>query len=404
MNAVFVPSSPRGTVQAPPSKSMAHRLLICAGLARGQSTVRGVAFSQDIEATLDGLEALGARISRNGDTVAVTGADPSLCKGGPVPCRESGSTLRFLIPLALTGSAPVTFTGSQTLFSRPLSVYAALAEEKGFFFAPASDRVTVRGPLRCGEYRVAGNVSSQFISGLLFALPLLAGESRLTLLPPVESRSYVDLTLSALKQFGVAAEENGLEFTAPGGQTYLPRDVTVEGDASNAAFLEALNLAGGRVTVTGLDERSLQGDRIYPALFAALDKGFCTVDLSDCPDLGPVLFAAAALRQGARFTGVRRLRWKESDRVGAMAAELEKCGVRVTAGEDEATVIPRALHAPDTPLDGHNDHRIVMALSVLLTRLGGTVRGAEAVRKSFPDFFERLKALHTEVTTDGMDL
>ena len=399
MTVTIRPGTVRGQITAPPSKSMAHRMLIGAGLAQGVSVIRGISRSEDMGATLDCLAAADARCRRDGDTVTVTGADwTRIPKGTVLPCRESGSTLRFLIPLCLLGGGEVTFTGSETLMSRPLSVYEEICRRQGLHFAPSGRELTVGGTLAAGEYRIRGNISSQFVTGLLYALPLLPQESRIVLRPPVESRSYIGLTLRALSAFGVTAQwEDERTLTVPGGQRYTPVETAVEGDYSNAAFFAALNVLGSEVTILGLDPDSLQGDRVYTHFFDQLQKGTPTIHIADCPDLGPVLFAVAAACSGGVFTGTRRLRLKESDRAAAMAEELAKCGVAVTVHEDSVVVYPHDLHPPKTPLCGHNDHRIVMALSVLLTRLGGQIEGAEAVAKSMPDFFDVWESLGFEV-------
>ncbi|MBR4727062.1 MAG: 3-phosphoshikimate 1-carboxyvinyltransferase [Clostridia bacterium] len=397
MNLRIHPGRPYGTVTAPPSKSLAHRLLLCAGLSAGESRVRGIRLSDDIRATVDCLRALGARVSLNGDLATVQGADPRRAASAVLPCNACGSTLRFFLPLCLLGHAPMTLTGTQTLLQRPLTVYESLCRTQGLRFERATDRITVQGPLSPGVFDIPGNVSSQFVSGLLFALPLLQGDSELRLLPPVESRPYIDLTLQALRDFGLRITADGDRLLIPGGQQYRPCDCAVEGDASNAAFPDALNLIGGDVTVCGLNPDSLQGDRVYRSCFRQLQEGFAQIDLADCPDLAPVLFAAAALLHGGRFTGTARLRIKESDRSAAMQQELRKFGCSIVIDENTVTVPACTLHAPTLPLDGHNDHRIVMALAVLTCRFGGVICGAEAVNKSYPDFFDDLKALHVEV-------
>lgn len=397
MKIKISPSCARGQTAAPPSKSMAHRLLIAAGLAPGESRIDHIAYSEDVLATIDCLEALGAEIRRQGDTVLVRGTDPKQAQKVILPCRECGSTLRFFLPLALLGKEPITLTGSAKLLSRPLSVYEKLMEERELPLEKGEGFLTVQGPLSAGSFEVAGNISSQFISGLLFALPLLEGDSEIRILPPVESRPYIDLTLSALKDFGIRADFEGNRIFIPGGQSYQPRHMRVEGDYSNAAFLEALNLMDGHVTVTGLREDSLQGDRIYRQHFEALAKGFAEIDLGDCPDLGPVLMALAAALHGAHFTGTKRLAMKESDRGEAMAEELLKFGIRTERTENTITVEPGRLQKPETVLQSHNDHRIAMALSVLLAKTGDVLEGAEAVNKSFPDFYRALQSLGIEV-------
>ena len=394
-----------GEVKAPPSKSMAHRLLLCAALSDGESVVGGVSFSQDILATLDCMKALGAEIAVDGDVVRVRGArlmrSPSARR---FPCRESGSTLRFMIPIAMASGGESVFAGSERLLQRPLEVYEKIAKEQGIAFEKGERELSVRGQLRPGDFTVEGNVSSQFISGLLFALPHLDGDSTLTVLPPLESRPYIDMTLQALSAFGYAVRREGDVFHIPGGQRGKAVETTVEGDWSNAAFLLALGLLSSGLSVRGLNENSLQGDKVCVDIFKKLQNGFCTVDLSDCPDLGPIAFAVASLFDGGEFTGTRRLRAKESDRVAAMAEELSKCGAKIEIYEDRVIVRKAELHAPTEEICGHNDHRIVMAMTALLSTLGGTIEGAEAVTKSYPDFFEKIKEIGIEVKKDGLDL
>ena len=402
MQVTIAPGRARGAVQAPPSKSMAHRLLIAAGLSRGTSTVRGVAPCEDVLATLDCLRALGADCRMEGDCVTVRGTDVrSAVPCEPLRCRESGSTLRFLVPIALLTGARTRFLGAPSLLRRPMGVYETLCRERGFLFEASEENICVRGRLTADTYVLPGNISSQFITGLLFALPLVEGDSEICLLPPVESRSYIDLTLSALQSFGiVAAWKNDTTLAIRGGQTYTAREITVEGDYSNAAFLEALGVFGGDVTVCGLVENSLQGDCVYRAHFEALRRGTPTISLGDCPDLGPILFTLAAAQNGAVFTETARLRIKESDRVACVAQELGKFGAKLSIEPDRVTVRKVPLHAPNAPLESHNDHRIAMSMAVLATRYGGTLQQAEAVAKSFPNFFEDLVALGIQVQSN----
>lgn len=405
MNVTIRPGKAAGTVVAPPSKSMAHRLLICAGLANGTSRICGIDYNEDILATLDCLQALGAVCTIEKDTVTIIGADPRLAAPTQtLCCRESGSTLRFFIPLALLCGKPVTFTGTQKLLSRPLGVYEQLCQKHKFPFKHNGNELTVQGKLRGDTYQIPGDISSQFITGLLFALPLTGQDSFIEITTPLESKSYIDLTLQALEAFGVKAvwRDNQTIFI-PGSQQYSAKDMTVEGDYSGAAFYGALNALGGEIAIQGLAPESLQGDRIYEFYMRQLYAGCPEIDLSDCPDLGPVLFALAAAKNGGRFTGTRRLKLKESDRAEAMAKELSAFGTKVTVEENSVTVDPIAFHAPDRVLFGHNDHRIVMSLAVLLTITGGRIEGAQAVRKSFPDFFDQLKQLGIEVQIDATD-
>ena len=397
MTVTIRPSAPSGSVAAPPSKSAAHRLLLCAGLAAGESVVHGVAPSEDVLATMDCLRALGAACRFDGDTARVDGT--GLLSGTEtLLCRESGSTLRFFVPLCLLDGRERTLAGSERLLERPLGVYEDICRERGMLFEKSAASLRLAGRLTPGTYELPGDVSSQFVSGLLFALPRLGGDSLIRLRPPVESRAYIDMTTDALRTFGVETrrrDETTIE--VPGNQAFAPREAAVEGDWSNAAFFLALG-----AEVTGLREDSVQGDRVCVSHLARLREGAAEIDLSDCPDLGPVLFAYAAAHHGGTFTGARRLRLKESDRVETMRAELAKFGVSVTAEGDRVRV-GSGLRAPAEALCGHNDHRVVMALCVLCAKTGGVIEGAEAVNKSFPDFFEKLRTLDIEVEGYGMD-
>lgn len=400
MIAHVTPGIPRGSAAAPPSKSLAHRLLLCAGLCKGgKSRVRNVVPSQDILATIDCLQVFGCGVEWDGTDLLITGGDIFRGAEGKFVCRESGSTLRFLIPLALLSGKPARFTGWGRLLERPQSVYADLCRERRLLFRQDEQSITVKGPLAPGDFQLTGSISSQFISGLLFALPLLHGNSHILIAPPFESQSYVELTQSALADFGVNTAWAGEGFLCvPGGQRYSPQDVAVEGDWSNAAFLLAMNTLGGQVEVTGLRSDSLQGDRVVTEHLEALSAGRPVIDLQDCPDLGPVLMATAAACHGAEFIHTRRLALKESDRGAAMAAELSAFGTRVTVEENRIAVDAAPLRTPDRVLRGHNDHRIVMALLLLLMRTGGKIDDAQAVEKSYPGLYEQLKGLEIEVS------
>ncbi len=384
-----------GQVFAPPSKSMAHRLLICAGLSKGKSTIHNIAYSQDILATLDCLTEIGAKICRKDGFVEVEGIDISSAnKRFSVNCRESGSTLRFFIPLLLLNDSASLLTGSEYLFTRPLSVYNDICLKQGLKFELNRNTLTLGGVLKGGSFDVAGNISSQFISGLLFALPLVKADSIIKLIPPIESRSYINMTISALKAFGVVAEwqdENTL--LVKGNQTYKAQNLTVEGDYSNAAFLDAFGCVGGEVEILGLDSESLQGDKIYKDYFKQLKHGRPTLDVSDCPDLAPILITLASILGGAEFVGTKRLEIKESNRGVVMAQELKKFGADIEVFDNNIIVNNCNLHSPNTILDGHNDHRIVMSLSVISSLYGGEIAGYRAVTKSYPDFFDRIRTL-----------
>ena len=364
--------------------------------------MRGIAESEDVLATLDCIRALGAEVRLENGVATIRGG--ARTPSDRFPCRESGSTLRFFLPLCLLRNTPCTLTGSERLMERPQNVYETICREQGLKFAHRVHEIEVCGPLSAGIFRVRGDLSSQFLSGLLFALPLLSGESRIEIQPPFVSRPYVDITVDVLSRFGIEiGTPNPLTFTVAGRQSYQPADLPVEGDWSNAAFLDALNLLGGNVTVTGLDPEAKQGDRVYRDFYPLLAKKHPTLDVNDCPDLAPVLMALGAALHGVTLTGTARLRDKESDRGAAMAEELAKFGISTDLGKDTITVRQGKLTAPTVPIDGHNDHRVVMACATLLTRTGGEIAGTEAIRKSFPNYFEILRTLGIEVKTDGTD-
>ena len=412
-----------GTITAPPSKSMAHRAVLCGALADGRSHITNLEFSKDISATLGAAGQLCAKVQTGTDDAVVEGLGHFLPLAAPVDCCESGSTLRFLIPIASLTGQEVSFTGRGRLMERPQSVYETLYKEQGLRFEQSPSGLTVEGTLPPGEYKLAGNVSSQFISGMLFALPLLAGDSTLHLLPPVESRSYIDMTRSVQAAFGVESrwlDENTLAI--PGEQHYRPCDYTVEGDYSQAAFPAVLGAVCGGVTIAGLAPETLQGDAAILDILGRCGAKFTRtgagvtfekaplrgvdIDLADCPDLGPVLMVLGLLCEGTTvIRNAERLRLKESDRIAAMEAELRACGGELESEGGTITVHGCAdkLHAPAGALHGHNDHRVVMSLVVLALATGIplTVDDAEAITKSWPNFFEAIKPLGAEVEYVG---
>ena len=389
-------SKAKGIIAAPPSKSMAHRALICGALSDG-SEIKNIEYSNDILATLDCLSALGCEICKSDNVIKLGSLDPFIAKSTTLDCRESGSTLRFMIPLCMLSGNKITLKGSERLFARNLSIYEEIAKQNGIVFKKGEGSLTVCGKLKAGDYKVKGDISSQFISGLLFALPLLEHDSTLEITGEYESEPYVDLTLKSLEDFGIKIEKCGRIYKIKGGQRYISKDIFVEGDYSNAAFLDGFNILGGEVTVTGLEDNSLQGDKIYKQMYKALKNGEKQFDLSNCPDLAPVMFALSATFGGAHFTGTRRLKIKESDRAVAMQAELLKFGIKVNVGENDVTVCGGELKTPNETLCGHNDHRIVMALSLLCSLTGGSIDEAESVAKSYPDYFEKIKSLGIQV-------
>ena len=397
MIAAFRPCRLSGSIDAPPSKSMAHRYLIGAALCGETCRLSGFDYSEDILASIDCLRALGAEITIRGDCVTVNPNGFMKAENPVLACRESGSTLRFFIPLSLCLGREVVLQGSQRLLERPLGIYEDLCREKGFAFEKKENAVKLCGRLNRGHYQIRGDVSSQFITGLIFALLYLGEESSIEIVPPFESRSYVNLTLSALKAFGADVDfvdDYHIVIRKSQMHAYCGR---IEGDYSNAAFLDAFNHIGSNVQVGNLKADSLQGDRVYRDYFRLISEGTPTLDISDCPDLGPVLFALAAMKNGAVFTGTDRLKAKESDRGMAMHEELKKLGGGLIFGDNVITVPKQELADQGEVLSGHNDHRIVMAMSLILSRIGGEMGDAQAVRKSYPGFFEDIKRLGAKV-------
>ena len=294
MTVTIFPGRAGGTAAAPPSKSCGHRMLLCGALAEGESRISGIARSQDMLATMDCIRAMGGACRLVGDAAHITSIGGAVRSDAVYPCRESGSTLRFCIPAALLQGGSAAFTGARRLMERGVGIYEDLLLPRGVMVSKTPESITFSGKLTPGDYTLRGDVSSQFVTGLLLALPLLPGDSTLRVLPPVESRPYIDITLDVMASFGVTAEEREQDlFFIPGGQHYEGRCAAVEGDWSNAAFLFAL---GSGVTVTGLRPDSLQGDRVCRDMLRRLESPGAVLDISACPDLGPVLFAAAAQR------------------------------------------------------------------------------------------------------------
>lgn len=395
MNVFISKAAPRGVIAAPPSKSFAHRQIICSALSDGQSVVRGIGESEDVKATLDCVNSLGAEVNIENGAAYIKGR----AEGGKKElfCRESGSTLRFMIPVCLALGGEYVLHGSKTLMSRPLGVYEKLCAENGIAFRQDSDSLYLDGKLERGAFTVDGSVSSQFITGLMLASPLISDNTVINITPPFYSRPYVDITASVMDDFGVCVsrpDEYTLFIKRNNG--YQSREVSVEGDCSNAAFLHALGLLGD-VTVTGLNENTVQGDAVYKGFFEKIKDGFAVLDISDCPDLAPVLMALGAAFHGVKLDNTARLKIKESDRGSAMAEELHKFGAAVILEDNSITVPAAKINAPDKAINGHNDHRIVMACAVLLTLTGGVIEGAEAVNKSYPDFFSDLQKLGVNV-------
>lgn len=405
-----------GEVAAPPSKSLAHRALICAALARGESRAHPLFPSDDIRATIGGLRALGAQISIAGDEARVRGMTAVPEAWPVVDCLESGSTLRFLLPVALAAAGGATFLGRGRLGERPMRPYEEICARQGIAWqsegGPAL-HLTVVGRLRPGAFELPGNVSSQFVTGLLLALPMLDGDSQIYLRGKVESAGYLDLTLDALSAFGVRAERRDANhYFVPGGQRYAPADCQVEGDWSQAAVLLCAGALGADVYVTGLRPDSRQGDRAALAMLRALGAQIewrdgkvaarpgnlrgARLDAADCPDIVPIVALVAARAAGeTRFVNAGRLRLKECDRLAATVEIINQLGGAARAEGDALVVDGVPTLRGGCICDCRGDHRMAMLLCVaaLGAREKVTLRGARCVAKSYPNFFEEIARL-----------
>lgn len=407
---IIKPKLLKGNIVVPSSKSLGHRGIIAAALSRGISRVDNIQLSKDIEATMEIMKELGAVVNIEDQNLYIDGRKMfSYEKKLDLRCRESGSTLRFLIPLALTKDGDYIFHGEGKLISRPLEPYYEIFEEKGIKYSREEDGLPLKvsGKLTSGTYRVRGDISSQFITGLLFSLPILEGNSRIQITTKLESKGYIDLTLDILKDFGIEIENNNYkEFNIRGAQKYNSRNYYVEGDYSQGAFFLIAGALGSSIVCSGLNKDSLQGDKVILDILEAMGcnmeeseegikvnpsktKGI-EIDASNCPDLVPVLTVIASLSEGeTKIVNAKRLRIKECDRLYAITKELNKLGANIIELED-SLIISGVNELKGGEVDSHNDHRIVMALAIAATRAKGDViiNNPSAVEKSYPNFFK----------------
>ncbi len=410
----ITPSALTGSVCVPTSKSVCHRAVICAGLAEGTSRISGILLSDDIKATMQAMIALGAVIRQEGDSLIITGTDCKSPIHNEISCNESGSTLRFLIPLGLNNQT-MTFTGKGKLVDRPLDDYFNILDKQEIAYQTTDGHLplSVTGVLKPGQFELRGDVSSQFVSGLLFALPRLAGDSSITITTEMESKGYIDLTLSMLALFGIKIINNNYrEFIIPGNQVYRSTDYHVEGDYSQVAFWLAAGTLGAPIHCSGLNPNSLQGDKVIVDLIQEMGgnlklednaitalpsttKGI-TIDASQCPDLVPILTVLATVSKGTtQIIRAARLRIKECDRLKAITTELNKLGADITEHEDSLTIIGRPSLAGGAVVHSWHDHRIAMALAVASIKCDTaiTIEHKECVSKSYPDFWQDFQML-----------
>ena len=418
------PTKLKGTVVAPSSKSMGHREIICAGLAAGTSIIDNISMSKDIEATMRCLKAINVAVDEipsmieGRKALQISGTGHPMAASDSVDCGESGSTLRFFLPLGANLNCPLTFTGHGKLVSRPLQAYYDIFDEKfiQYFNDNGCLPVTVNGHLTPGTYKLPGDVSSQFVSGLLFALPLLNGDSIIEITSSLESSAYVDMTINCLAKYGVQIEnEGGLHhrYLVKGKQRYQAQDSQVEGDWSQAAFWTVGGSLGDGITCQGVNVNSLQGDQAVVDIMERMgavikqDANSVTVnggatkatviDAANCPDIIPVLTVLAAVSEGTtKIINAGRLRIKECDRLAAMTSELNKMGANITEEPESLTIVgkPEGL-AGGVQVDAWNDHRIAMSLAIAAQKCAAPIilTGAESVAKSYPTFWEDYKSV-----------
>ena len=404
MKAILEPSSLSGEITAIASKSQAHRLLICAALADKKTVLRCPTLSADIIATADCLRGLGAEITYENGIFTVCPIEEKPASA-VIDCGESGSTLRFLLPVVCALGIPTTIHMHGRLPQRPLSpLWEELEAHGAVLSRPTADTIAVGGELTSGTFTVAADISSQFISGLLFALPLLCGESTIVLTGKLESASYVEMTLRALKKFGIVWEPGTHGYTLSGNTAYVsPGEADVEGDWSNGAFwIVADRICGGTLSILGLDPASPQGDREAEHASLRIAAGSAVVDAQDIPDLVPVLSVLAAVSPGeTRFINAGRLRIKESDRLATTAALLKNLGAEVEELAD-GLIVRGKNRLTGGSVDSANDHRIAMSAAIASLACDGTVilTGAQAVNKSYPAFWTDFQRLGGRVTLE----
>lgn len=419
MEVKIYPSQVQGSIQIPSSKSLSHRAILCAGLADKTSTITNLFYSKDIEATMQCIQNLGAKIHKDPTSCRIQGTSIfQQAKDYICPCNESGSTLRFLIPIGALTSHVGTFTGKGRLLQRPMTIYEKIFRDQGLFYLQEEDQIQIQGPLKPQHFTLPGNISSQFISGLLLALPLLEGSSTITIQEPYESRSYVDLTIQMLRRFGITIKEKENQYFIPGRQCYRSQDIAIEGDASQMAFFGVLACLNHELTFSNMNPESIQGDRVilehlktagstihFDATHLTISK--CRpqaqrIDLTNCPDLGPILCVLASFSKGTTtIYNAQRLRLKESDRILAMETELKKWGVPIYTTNDTITIHGKKTYEKEELvfIDSHNDHRIAMAMTIfgLCAKSPSIIQNAQAIEKSYPNFFQDIQSIHGKV-------
>lgn len=387
-----------GSIIAPPSKSFSHRALICAALSNKNCTIKNICFSEDINATLSCIKALNINFSIKDDCVEFFNNDDYLLTKPEhqiiLDCNNSASTLRFFIPICMFLGINAKFIGSKKLFSRPMKIYKKLAHKQKIKYIKNKTSLIIQGNLKPQNFIINGKISSQFISGLLFVLPLLKNDSSIKIYNQLESSSYVKMTINVLKDFGINIDFKTNNFIyIKANQHYKQNDYIVEGDYSNSVFFDVYNYLNGNVKIIGLNKKSIQGDKKYIEYLKKLCKKNSIIDIQDCPDLGPLLICFSSIKHGATFINTKRLKYKESNRANVLKKELKKLNIHIKVFSNKI-VVPKCMPiTPNQTLYCYNDHRITMSLVTLLSIVGGKIIGTEAVKKSFPNFFYELNKI-----------
>jgi len=400
------PTSLKGEVIVPPSKSLSHRALICASLSPGKSRISNIMLSDDIKATINALSQLGAKFTINDNEVLVTGIKKLKYNNEPINCNESGSTIRFLIPLFSLTKKEIVFIGEESLIKRPQNIYKKIFNDDGNLFEQFSNKILVKGSIKSRDYYIDGDVSSQFFSGLMFSLPLLKDDSTIYIKGNLESKSYIDLTIDILEEFGIDIQEIENGYFIPGNQKYKATNYRVEGDYSQAAFYLVGGILNGAIKINDLNHETFQGDRAIIDIIKRMkgriiftENGFTaeksnthgtTIDISNCPDLGPIVALLGCLSKGTTtITNIQRLRLKESDRVESTLTALQKLGANISVKGDNIIIHGKSSLKGGVTVDSYNDHRIAMMISIAALRCDNplVLTNEKAVNKSYPHFF-----------------
>ncbi|MGD9964723.1 MAG: 3-phosphoshikimate 1-carboxyvinyltransferase [Candidatus Izemoplasmatales bacterium] len=415
MKVRVYPGFAKGQIVVPPSKSLLHRSIICACMANGKSIIKNIVMSEDIKATINAFKTMGVKIEKLENSLEISSSGILPFFGDEIiDCKESGSTIRFLMPL-FANKKGIYFTGKESLLNRPFKIYEDIFKKNNVIFKKIDGKIYIQNELQANTYEVLGNISSQFISGLLFSLPLKKSDSIIKIIGNLESKKYVDMTIDVLKEFGISISKEENVYYIKGNQKYLPSNYKVESDYSQLAFFAVAGIINGDIAIQNLNTESLQPDfeiinliekmggkiikekNIYK--FIKSETNGINIDVSQNPDIAPILSILAAVSKGETcFENAQRLRYKETDRLKATSESLNLLGVKCKVKNDSFTVHGQNILQGNS-FSSYNDHRMVMSISIAALRANSpiTIEGAQAVNKSYPDFFEDLKSLGVKI-------